>query len=89
MRFYQYKVVSNGSTEISISSISKIDEVRIFPVGSLVTTRTYIPLVGISSQAGVNSIPSYTSYDSFGRPEKVKNQDKYIIQEYEYNYANQ
>lgn len=89
MRFYQYSISANGSTTVSISSVPKIDEVRLFPYGAGVSTRTFTPLVGVTSQAGPNSIPLYTTYDVFGRPEKVKNQDKYIIQEYQYNYANQ
>lgn len=88
-RYFQYKITANGSTTVSLSSISKVDEVRLFPFGSFVTTKTYDPLIGVTSQAGANSIPSYITYDTFGRPEKIKDQDKYIIREYEYNYANQ
>lgn len=87
--FFQYRIMASGLSTVSIGSISKIDEVRLFPLGATVTTKTYIPLVGVTSRAGANSIPSYTTYDAFGRPEKIKDQDKYIIQQYQYNYANQ
>ena len=79
MRFFKYLITANSTTTVTLSSVSKLDEVRIFPVGASVQSRTYIPLLGVDSKAGINSIPSYTSFDVFGRLKLVKDQDKYII----------
>ena len=51
-----------------------------------VTTYTYLPPIGLSSQTDPNGITTYYSYDDFNRLEKVKDKDNVQVQTYEYNY---
>jgi len=53
------------------------------------TTYTYNPLVGISSQCDVAGRITYYYYDSFGRLSYVKDQDGNVIKTYGYHYTGQ
>ena len=56
---------------------------------SLVTTYTYKPLVGITSQTDPRGVTIYYDYDNFGRLKEIyrmTGSSKQIIESYEYNY---
>jgi YD repeat-containing protein len=53
------------------------------------TTYTYEPLIGMTSQCDPNSRITYYDYDPFGRLMLVKDQDGNILKKYCYNYAGQ
>lgn len=57
--------------------------------GSLVTTYTYAPLIGMTSQTDVNNRTTYYEYDNLGRLSVVRDKDQNIIKKYCYNYAGQ
>lgn len=79
--------VTSGSTSQTIGSVSSyIDEVRFYPVGAQMTTYTYTPLVGMTSQTDANGVTSYYIYDSFGRLTDVKDGNGKVLKHYEYNY---
>lgn len=54
-----------------------------------VTTFTYKPLVGMTSQTDAKGMTTYYEYDSFQRLKAVKNQNGEILKTYCYNYAGQ
>lgn len=59
-----------------------------FPNGVL-AFYTYHPLVGMTSQTDPNGKTTYYEYDDFGRLIRIKDSDGNLVQETNYNYANQ
>lgn len=88
--YHQSVVTVTGTTyNINIAYNNGIDELRFYPVGTQMTTYTYNPLVGMTSQCDANSqIISY-EYDSFGRLYCVRDQDRNVLKRYTYNYQGQ
>ena len=66
-----------------------VDEVRIHPVGAQMTTYTYNPLIGITSETDANNLTTYYEYDNHNRLQLLKDQRKDIRQHYQYVYKNQ
>jgi len=79
--------ISNGSYNITLTG--QIDEVRFYPEKASLTSYTYIPLIGISSQCDPNNRILYYYYDSFNRLFLIRDQDKNVVKKICYNYAGQ
>jgi len=52
----------------------------------LITTYTYNPLFGIISISDPKGLTTYYRYDAIGRLIKILNNEKYILQKYEYHF---
>ncbi|MDI9363579.1 MAG: YD repeat-containing protein [Flavobacterium sp.] len=63
-----------------------IDDIRVFPSNALVTTYTYHPTFGITSETDPNGKTSYYDYDGFGRLLRIRDQDNNIIKSFDYKY---
>lgn len=81
----QELTVASSSTSHTINSSSyPIDEVRVMPRNAMMTTYTYIPGVGLTSEMDTNGNTIYYEYDVFGRLLRVLDDDRKMVKEYEY-----
>lgn len=65
------------------------DDIRLHPAASFMTTFTYDPLIGVTSQSDANNRTTYYEYDGFGRLNLVRDKDRRIIKKICYNYQGQ
>ena len=75
-----------GSDDIAIRN--HLYNLRNIP-NALVTTYTYQPLIGITSETDPNGRTIFYEYDSFNRLSIIRDQDNKIIKKICYNYYNQ
>jgi|GEM_PF-1138611 len=83
---YVYQI--SGVSSLSLTGTGYIDELRLMPYGSEMSTYTYIPLVGISAKCDAKNEITYFSYDGVGRLMNIKDLDGNIVKAYTYNYSN-
>jgi hypothetical protein len=81
-----YEVQVTGATTVTISGTGGIDELRLYPKGALMTTYTYEPLVGITSQSDASDKITYYTYDGLGRLHMIQDQYGNILKRYDYEY---
>jgi hypothetical protein len=86
-KYFEHKIT--GQTSVTISGTGDIDELRLYPSGALMTTYTYDPLIGITSQCDPNNRIIYYEYDNFKRLSLIRDQDYNIQKKICYNYAGQ
>jgi hypothetical protein len=88
--YFEHKVVNPSGGLITVSGTNGvIDELRLYPSSAQMTTYTYDPLIGTTSQCDVNNNIIYYEYDGFRRLIVIKDQDKNTIKKICYNYAGQ
>ncbi len=61
-----------------------VDAVRLYPEGAFMTTTTYKPLFGVTSETDDNGNTQYKKYNNQGRVEQVLDNDRNILEEYDY-----
>ncbi|HEY1115883.1 MAG TPA: DUF5977 domain-containing protein [Chitinophagaceae bacterium] len=61
------------------------DDVRLHPSKALMTSYTYDPLLGKTSESDANSRATFYEYDNLGRLKFIKDDKKNAVKMYEYN----
>lgn len=75
---------TSASTENNLRS--KLELLRNGLPKALVTTYTYDPLVGVTSQTTPNGLTTYYEYDDFNRLSIMKDHNGKVLKKYEYKY---
>jgi hypothetical protein len=65
-----------------------MDEFRLQPIGSQMTTYNYYPGLGLSTMVDTNGNATYYEYDSFGRLKLTKDKDRAVKALHQYRYKN-
>jgi YD repeat-containing protein len=86
--YFEHTVTGTSTVTVSGSS-GNIDELRLYPSTAQMTTYTYSPLVGMTSQCDVDSRVTYYTYDALGRLKYTRDQDGNITKTYQYHYQGQ
>jgi YD repeat-containing protein len=88
----QYWTLVSGKWNFTQASYSypmtitgPVDDVRIFPVDALMTSYTYAPLVGKTSEIDPTGNTVYYEYDGLGRPSRTRDLNGFITKKYCYN----
>jgi YD repeat-containing protein len=66
---------------------NQVDLVRNGLSSAMVTSYTYKPMVGLTSEADVNNRVTYYEYDGLGQTSLVKDNDGNIVKNFKYNYG--
>lgn len=87
--YYEHEVTVPASGTVTVSgSNGIIDELRLYPAtNALVTTYTFKPLVGITSQCDPNNKITYYEYDELGRLILTRDEQKNILRKFAYDLA--
>jgi hypothetical protein len=75
-----------GITSVTLSGTGIIDELRLYPKAAQMTSYTYDPVKGITSQCDMRNDITYYQYDILGRLVMVLDKDKNILKTYSYQY---
>jgi hypothetical protein len=59
------------------------------PAGSLMTSYTYNPVIGVTSVTDAKGYTSFYEYDGFNRLHKIKDDELKLISDYQYHYKGQ
>jgi YD repeat-containing protein len=83
--YVQNNVSVSGST-YTISLSGQVDEVRFYPRNALMSTFTHMPGNGVTSTTDPTNITTYYDYDDFGRLKNTRDENKKLINVYDYHY---
>jgi len=86
---YAANVQNLSNTETEASLILALSALRNALPDAMVTTYTYAPLIGVTSITDAKGISTYYEYDSFGRLQFVKDNNRNLISENRYHYKNE
>lgn len=83
--------VTSISIRVDAKTLGSVwfDDLRLHPSESQMTTYTYAPMVGITSETDPAGRTIFYEYDLFKRLMTIKDKDGYILKHFEYNYKTQ
>jgi YD repeat-containing protein len=77
-------ILQGPATDVALRT--ELDKIRQINSSALVTTYTYKPLVGLTSQTDQNKRTTYYEYDGMERLVNIKDHDGNIVKNFKYNY---
>jgi len=81
---WEHKV--SGVSTITVSGTGAIDELRLYPTSGQMTSYTFSPLVGMTSQNSTSNGISYFEYDANGRLKLIRDINNNILKTFTYQY---
>ena len=87
--FFEHKITGQSSITVSGSGTLYIDELRLYPYTAQMTTTTFFPLIGKSSQCDQDNRVTYYKYDGFNRLNTVLDQDHNIVRTIQRHFYNE
>ncbi|MGE5518906.1 MAG: DUF5977 domain-containing protein [Candidatus Dadabacteria bacterium] len=81
-----YEASVSGVTYLQIGGSGIIDELRLYPNNSQMTSYTYDPLIGLTSSSSINNELKFYQYDGLGRLLNIRDADQSILKLYDYKY---
>jgi len=86
--YTHYLNISDQGVIIISSSDAIIDELRLYPSLSYMSTYTYFPQIGLSSVTDAKNYTKYYEYDGLQRLKQIKDKDGFILKNFKYNFSN-
>ncbi|WEA03844.1 hypothetical protein [Mucilaginibacter sp. SJ] len=83
--YYEHAVTYPTGGTVTISGTGTIDELRLYPTDSQMSTFVYEPLLGITSQTDVTGKITYYEYDASKRLMNIKDQAGNIVKHIDYH----
>ncbi|SDT67415.1 hypothetical protein SAMN05216490_4790 [Mucilaginibacter mallensis] len=90
--YYEHTMQLSSAANVSVAgnaSAQYIDDLRLYPIGALMTSYTYSPLVGMTSATDAKNETTFYEYDSFQRLLNIKDKDGSIVKHMTYHYQGQ
>lgn len=84
--YYEHTVT--GVSTVYINGTGYIDEVKLYPTTTKMTTYNYKPLVGILSVTDPNNSTTFYEYDAQNKLKNIKDEAGNILKNYQYHYQN-
>jgi hypothetical protein len=78
--------ILNYTSPVILSAGDAIDDVRLYPSNSQLSTFCFEPLKGLSSSTDLNNQTHYFEYDTFLRLSVIRDNDRNIMKEFKYNF---
>lgn len=85
-RLHQLRLQVNGGS-VTLSGNAQVDETRLLPVGAQMTTYTYDPLVGRTSETDAQHRITTYEYDGLGRLLCTRDAQGHVLTVQQYHYA--
>jgi len=78
-----------GKTAIDLTGEIPIDEVRLYPVGTSMTTRIYNPLIGMTFLNNGRGYGANYQYDGLGRLGHIQDEEGILLESYKYIFSSE
>jgi hypothetical protein len=82
-----YRHSVSAASTVTVSGTGRIDELRLYPAGSQMTTLAYRPFVGAVAICSSNDELALYEYDDANRLKVIRDGDRKIIKQFRYEYA--